>query len=122
MRLRRPLKKNDSDTMDRNLSDTGKYLEKKLDVLKLQTVDGLSVAASSILAMMAILMVGAIVLAAFAFGTVMLLGELIGDWAVAAFIIGGVFLILLIILIIFRRKLFVDMFVQLFIGMFYENE
>ena len=122
MRLRRPLKKNDSDIMDRNLSDTGKYLEKKLDVLKLQTVDGLSVAASSILAMMAILMVGAIVLAAFAFGTVMLLGELIGDWAVAAFIIGGVFLILLIILIIFRRKLFVDMFVQLFIGMFYENE
>ena len=122
MRLRRPLKKNDSDTMDRNLSDTGKYLEKKLDVLKLQTVDGLSVAASSILAMMAILMVGAIVLAAFAFGTVMLLGELIGDWAVAAFIIGGVFLIQLIILIIFRKKLFVDMFVQLFIGMFYENE
>ena len=114
--------KNDSDIMDRNLSETGKYLEKKLDVLKLQTVDGLSVAASSILSMMAILMVSAIVLVAFAFGTVMLLGELIGDWAVAAFIIGGVFLILLIILIIFRKKLFVDMFVQLFIGMFYENE
>ena len=122
MNLRRLLRKNDSDAMDRNLSETGKYLEKKLDVLKLQTVDGLSVAASSLLAMMAILMVGAIVLAAFAFGTVMLLGELIGDWAVAAFIIGGVFLVLLIILIIFRRKLFVDMFVQLFIGMFYENE
>lgn len=122
MRLRRLLEKNDSDIMDRNLSETGKYLEKKLDVLKLQTVDGLSVAASSILSMMTILMVSAIVLAAFAFGTVMLLGELIGDWAVAAFIIGGVFLILLIILIIFRKKLFVDMFVQLFIGMFYENE
>ena len=108
--------------MERKLSETGKYLERKLDALKLQTVDGLSVAASSILAMMAILMVGAIVLAAFAFGIVMLLGELIGDWAVAAFIIGGIFLILLIILMIFRRKLFVDIFVQLFIGMFYENE
>ena len=108
--------------MDRKLSEAGKYLDRKLDVLKLQTVDGLSVAANSILAMMAILMVGAIVLAAFAFGIVMLLGELIGDWAIAAFIIGGIFLILLVMLIVFRRKLFVDMFVKLFIGIFYENE
>jgi hypothetical protein len=108
--------------MDRKLSETGKYLEMKLDVLKLQIVDGLSIASGSILAMIAILMVGAIALAAFAFGTVILLGELIGDQAAAAYIIGGIFLILLIILMIFRKKLFVNMFVQLFIGMFYENE
>ena len=122
MRLRRPLKKNDSDTMDRNLSDTGKYLEKKLDVLKLQTVDGLSVVVSRILSMMAILMVGAIVLAALAFGTMILLGELIGDWAIAAFIIGGVFLVVLALLYVFRKKLFQNMFVRLFIGIFYGNE
>lgn len=108
--------------MDRKLSETGKYLEMKLDVLKLQIVDGLSIASGSILAMIAILMVGAIALAAFAFGTVILLGELIGGQAAAAYIIGGIFLILLIILMIFRKKLFVNMFVQLFIGMFYENE
>ena len=122
MRSKRLLKKIDSGAMDRKLSETGKYLEMKLDVLKLQIVDGLSIASGSILAMIAILMVGAIALAAFAFGTVILLGELIGDQAAAAYIIGGIFLILLIILMIFRKKLFVNMFVQLFIGMFYENE
>lgn len=108
--------------MDRNLSEARQYLDLKLDALKLQTVDALSVVVSRLLTMMAVLMLGAIVLAAFAFGTVILLGQMIGNWAAAAFIIGGLFLVLLVLLLVFRRKVFLDMFVKLFIGIFYGNE
>ena len=108
--------------MDRNLSEARQYLDLKLDALKLQTVDALSVVVSRLLTMMAVLMLGAIVLAALAFGTVILLGQMIGNWAAAAFIIGGLFLVLLVLLLVFRRKFFLDMFVKLFIGIFYGNE
>lgn len=102
--------------------DIRKYLDIRLEELKLRTVDGLSVGVSRVLSMMVVLMLGAIVLAAFAFGTVLLLGDLIGSWAAAAFIIGGVFLIVLGVLLLSWRSLFVDIFVKLFIGIFYGNE
>lgn len=102
--------------------DIRKYLDIRLEELTLRTVDGLSAGVSRVLSMMVVLMLGAIVLAAFAFGTVLLLGDLIGSWAAAAFIIGGVFLIVLGVLLLFWRSLFVDIFVKLFIGIFYGNE
>ena len=102
--------------------DIRKYLDIRLEELKLRTVDGLSAGVSRVLSMMVVLMLGAIVLAAFAFGAVLLLGDLIGSWAAAAFIIGGVFLIVLGVLLLFWRSLFVDIFVKLFIGIFYGNE
>ena len=94
----------------------------RLDELKLKTVDGLSVGVSRVLSLMVILMLGAIVLASFAFGTVLLLGDLIGSWAAAAFIIGGVFLIALLVILFVWKKLFTDIFVKLFIDIFYGNE
>lgn len=102
--------------------DIRRYVELKIDDLKLKTVDGLSVGVSRVLSLMAVLMLGAIVLASFAFGTVLLLGDLIGSWAAAAFIIGGVFLILLIVMLLVWKKLFVDIFVKLFIDIFYGKE
>lgn len=102
--------------------DLRNYLDLRLNELKLKTIDGLSIGVSRVLSMMLVIMLGAIVLAAFAFGTVLLLGDLIGSWAGAAFIIGGVFLIILALLLIFWKRLFVNIFVKLFIGIFYENE
>ena len=103
-------------------SDIRKYMDLRLEDLKLKAVDGLSVGVSRVLSMMVIIMLGAIVLAAFAFGTILLLGDLIGSWAAAAFIIGGVFLIALAVMLFFWRSLFLDIFVKLFIGIFYGNE
>ena len=99
-----------------------RYMDMRLDELKLKTVDGLSVGVSRVLSLMVILMLGAIVLASFTFGTVLLLGDLIGSWAAAAFIIGGVFLILMIVMLLVWKKLFVDIFVKLFIDIFYGKE
>jgi len=102
--------------------DMRRYLDLRLEELKLKVVDGLSVGVNGVLSMMLILMLGAIVLAAFSFGTVLLLGDLIGSWTGAAFIIGGVFLAVLVVVLFFWRSLFVNAFIKLFIGIFYENE
>ena len=107
------------DTMN---SDIRKYLDLKLNELKLRAIDGLSVGVSRVLSLVVVIMLGAIVLAAFAFGTVLLLGDVIGSWAGAAFIVGGIFLIALSLLLIYWKRLFVNIFVKLFIGIFYEND
>jgi hypothetical protein len=103
-------------------SEIRKYLELRMDDLKLRTIDGLSVGVSRVLSLMVILILGAIVLASFAFGTVLLLGDLIGSWSAAAFTVGGVFFVALVVLLLVWKKLFTDIFVKLFIGIFYGNE
>jgi uncharacterized ion transporter superfamily protein YfcC len=70
--------------------DVRKYLDLRVDDLKLKMVDGLAVGVSRMLALMLLMLLCAIVLAVFAFGAVILLGELIGSWAAAAFIVGTV--------------------------------
>lgn len=102
--------------------DIRNYLDLRMNELKLKAIDGLSIGVSRVVSMMLVIMLGAIVLAAFAFGTVLLLGELIGSWAGAAFIIGGIFLIILALLLIYWKRLFVNIFVKLFISIFYEND
>jgi hypothetical protein len=98
------------------------YLDLRLNELRLKAIDGLSVGVSRVLSMMLVVMLGAIALAAFAFGITLLLGNLIGSLAGAAFIIGGIFLIILAMLLIYWTRLFVNIFVKLFIGIFYEND
>lgn len=116
MPWRRLWKKNDME------SEVRKYLDLRIDELKLKAVDGLSVGVSRILSMMVLIMLGAVALFAFAFGTVLLLGDIIGNWAAAAFIIGSVFLVFLAIVLFFWKKLFINVFVKLFISIFYETE
>ena len=103
-------------------TDVRKYLDLKVDELKLKTIDGLSIGVGKILSLMTVLMLAAIVLAAFSFGTVLLLGEALGSWAAASFIIGGVVLLLMLGVLLVWKKLFVNVFVKLFINIFYGNE
>lgn len=123
MQYRKFWRKNDmAEGQERMVSDIRNYLDLKLNELKLKTIDGLSIGVSRVLSMMLVVMLGAIALAAFAFGAVLLLGDLIGSWAGAAFIVGGIFLIVLSLLLIYWKRLFVNIFVKLFIGIFYEND
>ena len=123
MQYRKFWRKNDmAEGQERMVSDIRNYLDLRLNELKLKTIDGLSIGVSRVLSMMLVVMLGAIALAAFAFGAVLLLGDLIGSWAGAAFIIGGFFLIVLSLLLIYWKRLFVNIFVKLFIGIFYEND
>ena len=103
-------------------AEVRKYLELRIDELKLRIVDGLSVGVSRVLSLMVAIMLGAIVIASFAFGAVLLLGDMIGSWAGAALVIGGFFLVILAVVLLFWKRLFTDLFVRLFISIFYENE
>lgn len=123
MQYRKFWRKNDmAEGQERMVSDIRNYLDLRLNELKLKTIDGLSIGVSRVLSMMLVVMLGAIALAAFAFGAVLLLGDLIGSWAGAAFIVGGIFLIVLSLLLIYWKRLFVNIFVKLFIGIFYEKD
>lgn len=102
-------------------SGVRRYLELRIDEMKLKAVDGLSVGLSSLLALITILTVGAIAAIGIAFGLVLLLGDLIGNLAVAVLIVSGVFLILFVILILLRKRLFRNYFVRLLISIFYEK-
>ena len=123
MQYRKSWRRNDmAEGQERMASEIRNYLELRLNELKLKTIDGLSIGVSRVLSMMLVVMLGAIALAAFAFGAVLLLGDLIGSWAGAAFIVGGIFLIVLSLLLIYWKRLFVNIFVKLFISIFYEND
>ena len=56
-----------------------------------------------------------------AFGCILVIGEEIGSYAAGAFIVAGIFCIAAAALFAFRKKLFRNTFVRLFIKLFYDN-
>jgi len=101
---------------------TKEYLDLRLTDLKLKTTKGLAISLSQVLSMILILFVALIVFLALAFGLILLIGDAIGSYAGGAFIVAGVFAILTIILYLNRDKMFVNKFVKLFIGIFFDDE
>ena len=97
-------------------SAVGKYLSMRTDDFKTNIVAGLSVGFSRVLAILVITLLLLIVLGVFAFAFIVLLGEEIGSMSVAAFIVGGVYLIAVLVLVLLRKRLFVNMFNNLFSG------
>lgn len=102
------------------LSDNAKeYFDLRVNEIKLQTTKGLSLAFSKFFGLLVILIVLMMVMLCAAFGGVLLLGGLIGNYAVGAFIVAGFFLIIAVVLFLFRKTLFLNQFVKLFIRIFY---
>lgn len=98
------------------------FMDMKTDEFKLKAAENLSLVFSRFLGLFTIIIVTMIVLATMAFGGVLLLGDIIGSYAAGAFIVSGVFLTGLVILIFFRKKLFLNSFVRLFIHVFYGSK
>lgn len=97
-------------------SAMGDYLSRRTDDFKKVIIAGLSVGFSRVLSVLVIAMLLLIVLAVFAFAFIVLLGDLIGSLSGAAFIVGGIYLVCAMILVIFRKRLFLNMFTNLFTG------
>lgn len=95
------------------------YFELKVDDIKLRTTEGLSLAFSKFSSLMLMMTVLMIVLISCAFGGVLLLGDMIGSYAAGAFIVAGFFALVLLVLYLFRNKLFLNSFIKLFIRIFY---
>lgn len=97
-------------------SAVGEYLSMRTDDFRKNIVTGLSVGFSRVLAVLVISFLLLIVLGVFAFGFIVLLGDAIGSMSGAAFIVGGVYLIAAVVLILLRKRLFRNMFINLFTG------
>ena len=97
-------------------SAVGEYLSMRTDDFKKNIVTSLSVGFSRVLAMLVITLLLLIVLGVLAFAFIVLLGEAIGSMSGAAFIVGGVYLIALVVLIFLRQRLFLTMCTNLFTG------
>lgn len=98
------------------------YAGLKADELKLRGTEGLSTALGKIFSMIAMMTVASTALICAAFGFVLLIGRLLGDYAAGAFIVAGVFIIVFALMYAFRNRMFVNTFVRLFIKLFYDNE
>ena len=102
-------------------SAVGEYLSVRTDDFKKNIVTGLSVGFSRMLAVLVISFLLLIVLGIFAYAFILLLGEAVGNMTGAAFIVGGVYLMAVVILFLLRKKLFRRMFTNLFSGIIKEE-
>lgn len=102
-------------------SSIGEYLNMRTDDFRKNIITSLSVGLSRVLAVLVITLLMFIVLGVFAFAFIVLVGEAIGSLSGAAFIVGGVYLIAAIVLILLRKRLFINMFSNIFSGIIEEK-
>ena len=95
-------------------SAVGEFLRLRTDDLRKDIIKAMSVGFSGILSILVITLLLIIVLAVFAYALILLIGELIGSISGAAFIVGGIYLILASVLIALRKRLFLSMFTNMF--------
>ena len=102
-------------------SEARHYADLRVDELKLKATNGLSLALGQVLAMLLIIAVLVIVLGLLAYALLQWINVALGaPWG--TFIICGVFAAALAVLVIFRKKMFRNMFVKLFIDVFYDPD
>ena len=97
------------------------YLDLRVDDLKLRTAKGLSVSLNHLLSMILVLFSGTVVLLAFSFGCILLLGQAVGSYALGAFIVAALLAVVTGVLFRLRAKLFLNGFIKMFIGLFFEE-
>lgn len=98
------------------------YVDLKADEIKLRTAKGLSIALNQVLSILAVLSLAGVVLLALAFCLILLLGQLVGSYALGALIIAVIFGVAAYLLYRKKDKLFLDSFVKLFVSLFFEEE
>ncbi|MGM9743378.1 MAG: hypothetical protein ACI3ZC_09995 [Candidatus Cryptobacteroides sp.] len=102
--------------------NTAEYIDLKIDEVKLRAAKGLSLTLNRIFLAILFISLGSIVMSATAFGGVLLIGDIIGSYSAGAFIVAGIFLLLMAVLWALRKKLFLGSLVKLFIRLFFENQ
>ena len=108
-------------TLSEIAQETREYVDLRIDEAKLKLTRGLSTALGQTLSYLLIIAVLVIVLGLLALALLQWLNGLLGSpWG--TLIVSGVFLIGLGVLVLNRHKLFKDLFVKLFIDLFYDEE
>ncbi len=104
-----------------NLADSAKeYLDMRLDAIKLQLVENLSILFSRIVSVTLLIIFIGIALAFLASAFSWWIGDLLESKAAGSVITGGLFLLFALFLYFRRRKLFINAMVAMFSKMFFE--
>ncbi len=113
---------NNSSNLGMLLTDVYRYVNLRLNEFKLRTIDGLSSFLSLLFsALVCILLLNIALL--FIFGAVAVwISVWIGSLPWALLITGGFFLLLALLLFVFRRKLITDRFVSALVQLFFEEK
>ncbi len=103
------------------LEEAREYADLRLDEAKLKATRGLSTALGQTLAYLLIFAVLAIVLGLLSLALLQWLNSLVGTpWG--TLIVFGVFLVAFLVLFTRRKQLFLDLFVQIFINVFFDDD
>lgn len=102
--------------------DATSYLDLEIEKVKLQLTKGLSLSLGEFTALLLVIFSISIVLLALAAAGILLLGKWTGSYIAGAFIMAGLFAVVSAVLFVFRKKLFINTFVQMFAQIFFDND
>lgn len=103
-----------TEPVEKLVQDSKAYLDSQLEGFKLRVVKGLSEGSRNLGVLFVISAVAGIFLLILSFALVMWIGELLDSYALGAFIVAGVLLLLVVMLILLRGKMFRNTFVSLY--------
>ena len=105
-----------------DIKDSAKeYLGLKSDALKLGLVENASRVINRLLSIFLLILVLITALVFLASGATQWLGQVLESTIAASLITGGFFLLLFLVLFLFRKRLFMNTFVRLFINIFFHE-
>ncbi len=108
--------------VDKLVHKTTGYVNAQIDNVKLRSVKGLSQGTSAVAGLLLIFITVGALVTTLSFAVVLWLGELMGSYALAAFIMSGVLVIALVVLILLRKKLFKSNFISMYTDVFFQKE
>lgn len=103
-------------------SSLKEYIDLRIDKLKLTAVERLAAAGSKLYSTLFIILFAAVAFVFFLLALMYWLGDLLGSVALGALITGGFHLILLILVWIFRKKLFTAPMIKTFVKIFFNEK
>ena len=107
---------------DNLVHETRGYIDAQIDNVKLRAVKGLAQGTSAIAKLLLIFILLGAFLAALSFGLILLLGEILKSYALAAFIVSGVLLLVILLVVALRKVIFKNSFVAMYTDVFYQRE
>ena len=107
---------------DRLVQETTGYVNAQIDNVKLRSVKGLSQGTSAVAGLLVIFIVVGALVTTLSIALVLWIGELTGSYTLAAFIMAGILLIILLTLILLRKRLFKSSFINMYTDIFFSKE
>ena len=108
--------------VDRLVHETTGYVNAQIDNVKLRSVKGLSEGTSAVAGLLVIFITVGALVTTLSFAIVLWLGELMGSYALAAFIMSGVLLLAIVVLVLLRKQLFKSSFISMYTDIFFKKE